>query len=244
MLKNICKIVVDTGAVINEMRGRVKGKEADSIADKMLTEYLNKLTPEIRVISEEGWQPKRRPKTYWLIDPIDGTASFDSGYNGFVTQVALMVEGQPVMAAIYAPATDELFYSQKGCGAYKGDTVLQVNTGDPVTLIDNYPVPVGAAEELYLKLGLTNYIESGSIALKMCRVAEGVADIFYKDVLVHDWDLAAPQLILEEAGGVVTDGCGGKILYRGGYDVQGLWAIHKKGRVDYECFSGSGASRR
>ena len=95
---------------------------------------------------------------------------------------------------------------------------------DPVALGDNYPQPRGVAERMFRDLHCAKYLESGSIGLKICLVAEGVVDIFVKDVYLKDWDVAAPHLVLQEAGGVLTQFRGQDFDYQGGYEKQGLVA--------------------
>ena len=96
------------------------------------------------------------------------------------------------------------FTAVKQNGAYKNGSRLPNVKSPSTTLIDNYPEPRGIAAKLFDKMALEQYVESGSLGLKICRIAEGSADIFVKDVLVKDWDLAAPELILHEAGGILT----------------------------------------
>lgn len=181
---------------------------------------------DIPIISEEdiSSQSIDRPKEYWLIDPIDGTASFAQGFSGFVTQVALIQYGQPYLAAIFAPALKRMYMAEKGKGATVNGQLIRVNTSNmqTLTLVDNYPHPRGIAEYLFHNLSCVNYLESGSIGLKICLVAEGKADIFIKDVFVRDWDVAPPHLVLSEAGGVLTQFTGESFGYNGNYDKRGL----------------------
>ena len=201
--------------------------EADRRAHEFLADALSAIEPGTPVISEEDPASlvHARSSRYWLIDPIDGTASFVGGYAGFVTQIALMDERGPVEGVVYAPATDELFAARRGAGATRNDAPLR---RDPQALsgalVDNYPEPRGVAREAGAALGLSRYVESGSLGLKICRVADGTADVFVKDVTVADWDLAPGHLILEEASGRLTDVLGRKIPYSGAYQRAGIAA--------------------
>jgi fructose-1,6-bisphosphatase/inositol monophosphatase family enzyme len=159
------------------------------------------------------------------VDPIDGTASFAGGYDGFVTQVALMEGHKPRYAAIYAPALDALYTAEKGRGAYLNSRRLEIP--DPErweTLIDNYAVPRGIARSALDDLRLLRYIECGSISLKICKVADGTADIFFKAVPVKDWDIAPPHLVLGEAGGILRDLEGRDIAYGQRMEYPGIVA--------------------
>jgi 3'(2'), 5'-bisphosphate nucleotidase/myo-inositol-1(or 4)-monophosphatase len=210
--------------------------EVDLMAHQELESHLKKLAPNIPIISEENANSliKDRDKVYWLIDPIDGTASFIKGYPGFVTQIALIEDNKPKLSVIYAPVLNELYTAKIGEGSYLNNKRLFVsNKGALKTLIDNYPEPRGITKKVYDEFKLKNYIECGSIALKICKVADGTADLFLKDVTVRDWDLAAPHLILEESGGILTDIYGNKFEYRGNNGHTGLIAAHSQ-KVNYE----------
>ena len=235
MIEKMEKIVKDTGKLIVEKskigsRGQWQGKQFKAKAEQIAHENLSRSLYQLEgipIISEEDTFSlvDKRPNRYWLIDPIDGTASYVQGYSGFVTQVALMEENKPVMAAIYAPKLGSLYSAVKGKGAYHNEArILPLREGTINTLIDNYPNPSGLAKMVYDHFLCSNYIECGSISLKICKVADGTADLFVKNVVVRDWDIAAPQLILEEAGGFLTDMQGQSFLYNNHYSNNGLVA--------------------
>jgi 3'-phosphoadenosine 5'-phosphosulfate (PAPS) 3'-phosphatase len=200
---------------------------ADAIADECLRDELRRLA-EMPIVSEEdvSSQSTDRPAEYWLIDPIDGTASFAGGFLGFVCQAAWMRDGQPWLASVYAPALERLYLAERGKGATVNGRPIAVKPVDRqhLTLVDNYPQPKGVAERLFRDLQIAEYLESGSIGLKICLVAEGAADIFIKDVSVRDWDVAAPHLVLQEAGGVLTQFTGQTFDYQAGYEKHGVVA--------------------
>ena len=215
----------DKANIINRIEGAQVKAKVDIIAHKEFIKQLNKFTPDIAVISEED--PKslsqKRPDCYWLIDPIDGTASYVNGFPGYVTQVAYLVRGNVEISAVYAPSLSLLYTAKRNKGAFlNGNRILINKKAKPQILIDNYPEPKGIAQEAYREFELNKYVECGSISLKICRIADGTADIFLKDVVVRDWDLAAPHLILQEAGGCMMDIAGSNFIYRGRYEHQGL----------------------
>ncbi len=239
MLTQLSSIVTEVGQLLLEWRERGMFDGAweaphkfkavvDGMAHEALCERLNSLSPRLIIISEEdkhSWV-NRRPRQYWMIDPLDGTSSYVQGYNGFVTQVALMVDNRPYISAVYAPIYKQLYTGEIGNGAYLNGSKLIVAKTPVTTLIDNFPEPRGSVLSMYNTMKLTHYVECGGIALKMCRIADGTADVFFKEVVIHNWDTAAPQLILEEAGGIVTDGHGIPITYRGEYWITGLVATN------------------
>ena len=219
---------------------------ADLIADECMREGLQQIAT-LPIVSEEdiASQSDQRPGEYWLIDPIDGTASFAQGFPGFVCQAALMREGVPQLAGVYAPALDKLYMAVRGAGAtLNGHPIRVRNAGQrKLTLVDNYPQPRGVAERLMRDLHCAEYLESGSIGLKICLVAEGQADVFVKDVRVRDWDIAAPHLVLQEAGGVLMQFNNQPFDYRGGYERHGLIATSSSELFDQvnEIIVGYGA---
>jgi 3'(2'), 5'-bisphosphate nucleotidase/myo-inositol-1(or 4)-monophosphatase len=200
---------------------------ADLIADECLRMELRSLS-DVPIVSEEDLQSQsaNRPSEYWLVDPIDGTASFAGGFDGFVTQAAFIKDGQPCLAAVYAPALDRLYLAERGRGASANGRPIHVKPADAkkLTLVDNYPEPRGIAKRLFEELDCARYLESGSIGLKICLVAAGDADIFVKNVVLRDWDVAGPHLVLHEAGGSFAQFEGGRFEYAGGYEKLGLIA--------------------
>ena len=215
------------GQIQGTWRGTQFKAEADLIADDSLRSELRRIA-DIDIVSEEdvaSQRPRRLPE-YWLIDPIDGTASFAGGYSGFVCQAALVHDAQVQMSAVCAPAMHRLYLAQVGKGASLNSEPLRVRAGSEgdVVLVDNYPQPRGIAERLYRGLPCARYLESGSIGLKICLVADGTADLFVKDVAVRDWDVAAPALILTEAGGALRRFDNQEFLLDGDYEKTGLIA--------------------
>lgn len=237
MLRDLVEAVREVGSLVLGWResGMLEGvwngtqfkAKADLMAHEALTERLRKLAAGIPIISEEDSTSlaEERPDRYWLIDPIDGTASFAHGYPGFVTQAALVIDHSPLLAAVYASVSGALYVAERGRGSYLNGKRLCLPKGDhQQTLIDNYPEPRGVTRAAFHALNFKRYLESGSISLKICHVATGTADLFFKDVVVRDWDVAAPQVVLEEAGGFVCDIQGRKINYTGSYEHLGIVA--------------------
>lgn len=234
MIRQLSDILKQTGERMLRWRGQAGGEwqgaqlktEADREAHRTLAEGLRGLL-DLPVVSEEdpASVAAPRPGRYWLIDPIDGTASLAGGFSGFVTQAALMESGVPVLAAVYAPALDRLYYAERDGGAFcNGGRIRVAGDARRRILIDNYPQPRGTAIRMMEGLECTGYLESGSISLKILRVAEGTADLFFKDVLVRDWDVAAPLLVLREAGGVMLQLNGNPWVFSGPFEKDGLLA--------------------
>ena len=197
----------------------------------MVKAALNECFGNPIVISEECFTSlDKRPENYWLIDPIDGTASWYNGFQGFVTQAALIHNGFPVYGVVYAPVFGNIWSAHKGRGAFlNGQQLPSLLSHDQLTLIDNYPEPRHIAHLIFDALKIQNYIECGSLGLKACFVADGRADIFIKDILFRDWDIAAADVILTELGGILSDLSGNPIIYNEVHEKKnGLMVVGQK----------------
>ena len=241
MIDELGRVVMTVGDEIAKRRhsdatgGTWQGDQlktaADVLSHRMMTEGLRALC-DLPVVSEEDPDSlqQMRPEMYWLIDPIDGTRSLVEGFPGWVVQAALILRGEPQLAAVYAPDLNQLFTSRRGGGSWCNGVPLHVDRsiGGRAVLIDNYPQPKGVAAEAMASIPCSGYLECGSIALKICRVADGTADLFIKDVVVRDWDVAAPMLVLSEAGGQFGMSNGDTYRFAGCYEKSGLIAARSE----------------
>lgn len=236
MLNALKNIVLDLGTHMlawrqKKIEGHWEGTQFKAQSDKdahdFLIHHITALFPNIPIVSEENednHQDKRFDK-YFLIDPIDGTASFAGGFDGFVTQLAYIDNNNVLLGIVYAPAKKELFWAEKNKGAYLNDKKLDVTKrNNSIILIDNYPEPKGIAEKIYHGLPCDSYVECGSLGLKICKIADKTANLFVKDVLLKDWDVAPADLILTEAGGYFSRLDGTDYHYDGSYYKQGILA--------------------
>ena len=194
--------------------------EADIRANLLIKKLIFSVDETAEIISEEDCCFNlERPNSYWLLDPIDGTASWYDGYDGFVTQIAYIKDSIPVFGVICAPVLKKVWWGIRGQGAFLNGKQLNkrnknlADTG--LTLIDNYSTPRNIAQEIYKLKNVSSYIESGSLGLKCVLVADGTADIFVKDVIVRDWDLAPAYVILQEVGSQMSDLSGKCIPFNG-----------------------------
>ncbi|WP_415886884.1 3'(2'),5'-bisphosphate nucleotidase CysQ family protein [Neptuniibacter sp. QD37_6] len=224
--ERIVSLVVNTGNEIKRWRKSDEFSDitdkhkfkthADSMAHDLIVAGLADITRDISVVSEED-EVRQRGERYWLIDPIDGTASWYHGFSGYVCQVALIDNGQPIFGVIYAPERKGLWVGQRGKGAtYNGQPVKPARKDKPIrSIIDNTPEPHGVAKLLYDTLSLEHYVECGSLGLKSVLVCTGEADLFVKDVIVRDWDLAPVAVIANELGYHLHDINGEKVCFDG-----------------------------
>jgi len=180
--------------------------EADLAVDNFLRERLLAIDPSIGWLSEEtADSPERLSKDrLWIVDPIDGTRSFIAGREDWAVCAALVERGRPVAAVVELPATGESFAAIRGGGATKnGQRISVTNKADTLSAAIAWPAklnPVGAL--------LGNPVEVQkihSIAVRLSRVAAGEIDGALASANANDWDLAAPDLLVHEAGGKMTD---------------------------------------
>jgi len=214
------------------VREVLEPKEFKTVADKkahdLICTLIHKTFGSVIILSEEediDIVGDKRPDKYWLIDPIDGTASWYDGFDGFVTQAAYIEDDIPIYGIVYAPAMDKLWTAIKDGGAFlNGNKLNLFIENNRLNLIDNYPEPQRIAKEISENLPVDRYIECGSLGLKSCMVAAGIADLFVKDVIIRDWDIAPVLRIIEELNGFVTDLTGNKIELKGSF-------VKKKGLI-------------
>ncbi len=189
--------------------------QADLAAHHIIEAGLTELTPDLPVLSEESasipYETRKRWDRYWLVDPLDGTREFIKRNGEFTVNIALIEHHQPVLGVVFAPALDLLFYAAQGQGAYR-----QLASREPQRIyartFDPTQVAVAgsrshAGDELtrFLdRMGPHLLISMGS-SLKICLVAEGRADVYPRLGLTSEWDTAAAQCVLQEAGGKLID---------------------------------------
>ena len=197
--------------------------EADLTSHKILVEGLDNLDLRISVLSEEGKSKhKLDDETFWLIDPLDGTKEFLNKNGDFTVNIALIDKGTPLMGIVSAPAKGELFKGILGIGAYKvnnsGQTEIKTKTLNKdlitVTVSRSHQTEKDkqALKSISKNFNEIEIIEAGS-SLKLCRVAEGLADIYCRMGPTYQWDIAAGQAVAEAAGGALKTLDGDDFFY-------------------------------
>jgi 3'(2'), 5'-bisphosphate nucleotidase len=187
--------------------------QADLASHRCIVAGLRHLTPDIPIISEEDGLPAFEERSqwprYWLIDPLDGTREFVNRNGEFTVNIALVESHRPVFGVVYVPVQDKTYVGCKGRGAelrdgQGGPVPIRVaaHSGEPVRVVGSRSHR-GASLDAYLdRLGDTDMIPMGS-SLKFCVVAEGRADIYPRLGPTSEWDTAAAQAVVEQAGGQV-----------------------------------------
>ena len=194
---------------------------ADLASHDILVAGLQKLTPGIPVLSEESaaipFAERQHWQQYWLIDPVDGTMEFIEGTDEFVINIALIEKHTAVLGMIYAPVTKIAYEATRGCGAFKHTaegTYEFIKTREMTnSIIIALSRRHGNGTRKFLeRFGNYELLLRGS-ALKFGLLAEGLADIYPRLGPTSEWDTAAGQCILEEAGGQVVDFSGVPLQY-------------------------------
>jgi myo-inositol-1(or 4)-monophosphatase len=189
--------------------------EADIAVNDFLLARLPALAPDAGWLSEETEDDFKRTATprVWVVDPIDGTRAFLAQREDWSVSVALVEDARPMVAALYAPVTDEMFLAVRGAGATRNGVALAVldNAGLADTRIAGPKSYLARLGEI--APGILPQPKIHSLALRLTRVADGGLDAAFASRNSHDWDLAAADLLVHEAGGTLTDLGGGAIRY-------------------------------
>lgn len=212
--RNIMEIY-EQGFSVEEKSDHTPVTEADFAAHRVILEGLQALTPDIPILSEECPPPPFHERTrwpcYWLVDPLDGTREFIRRNGEFSVNIALIGGQRPVLGIIYAPVVGHLYCAAKGMGAFKKSGIDDMRS---IHVRESCPEKVVIAgsrshygeefKQFISHLPDYDIIPMGS-ALKSCLVAEGKADIYARLGPTSEWDTAAAQIIVEEAGGQITN---------------------------------------
>lgn len=209
---------------VEEKEGKGPITEADKRSHEIITNHLGSRYT-YPILSEEGktisYDVRKAWDFFWLVDPLDGTKEFIKRNGEFTVNISLVHKDRPVCGVIYAPVKDVLYHAKAGEGAYKVETnrterlPLKKKLGR-LTIVGSRSHQTTEFEE-YIKtmretFGDVDFISAGS-SLKFCFVAEGLADIYPRLGPTMEWDTAAGQIIVEEAGGQVVQQGGGPLRY-------------------------------
>ena len=206
----------------------IKGKnspvcEADIEADLLLRDRLMRGVPGYGWLSEESADDPTRlhARRVWVVDPIDGTRGFIAGRPDWAISAALVEDGRPVAGALFAPVTDELFLAVAGQGATRNGKPIQASSGARLAGA-RFAGPPRRLEHLAaLEPAIETVPKIFSLALRIAGVASGALDAALAGPNSHDWDLAAADLLVHEAGGALTSIEGRVPIYNQSVPVHG-----------------------
>ncbi len=204
--------------------------EADLASHRVIVSGLSALTPDLPVLSEESreisWDVRKTWETYWLVDPLDGTKEFIKRNGEFTVNIALVSGHRVELGVVYAPVLGRTFHAAAGRGAFvqAGDAPphpIRVSTrrnGEPWRVVGSRSHASPALSGFLARLGEHELVSMGS-SLKFCLVAEGKAHIYPRLGPTSEWDTAAAQCLVEEAGGAVVTLDGAPLLYNAKPDL-------------------------
>jgi myo-inositol-1(or 4)-monophosphatase len=189
--------------------------EADIAIDALLRERLTGGGNAFAWLSEETADDAARlaARYVWVVDPIDGTRAYIAGQPDWAISAALIEQSRPIAACLYAPALDEFFAARAGAGSTLNGVAIAAAPGAALRGI-RIAGPQKFLERLNSILPPFTKLPRGhSLALRLARVAQGTCDAAFAGGNSHDWDLAAADLLVHEAGGALTPLAGGAIAY-------------------------------
>lgn len=233
LVKRITNIVIRAGEILTDKmesgfsisrKGQIDlVTDADTTVEEFLIKELKQEFPAASFCAEEqGWLEDSASTAVWFIDPIDGTTNFAHGFPYFAISVALAQNGTTVAGVVYNPVTKELFEAEKGKGARRNGRPISVSRIDNLQnslLVTGFPydIKTTSADNIAQFARATKASQgvrrTGSAALDLCNVACGRLDGYWEQK-VNIWDIAAGALIVQEAGGKVTDYHGKALTFK------------------------------
>jgi len=207
--------------------------DVDRLAEQEIINTIQKAYPEHSILAEESGQQGDN-ETVWVIDPLDGTKNFLHGFPHYCVSIAIRMRGRLDHAVIYDPLRDELFSASRGDGAQLNDRRLRVTKRKEFTgalLATGFPFKYPQHLDAYMATfnavfpQVADIRRTGSAALDLAYVAAGRLDAYW-EIGLEKWDLAAGALLVEEAGGTVSDFAGGDDYFETGNIVVGNVKLH------------------
>jgi len=246
LTSEVCKIAREGGYFLAKERktfrkDKVEEKNAhdyvsyvDKETEKLLVAKLAQLLPQAGFITEEDTVEFEKRDYYWVIDPLDGTTNYIQDNAPYCVSIALSTESEILLGVIYEVCRDECFYAWKGGKSYlNGEQIYVSETSSmnkafigldlPYNDKDYKPVVEHMMHELY---GLASSIRiNGSAAMSLCYVAAGRFDA-WAEAFIHPWDFMAGAIIIQEAGGMVTDFHGSLSFSKGHHIIASNSLLH------------------
>ena len=214
----------DSGLTVDRKKGDEPVTEADRRASALIVEALRIAFPNDAILSEEAPDDRQRltRERVWMIDPIDGTRDFIRGDEGYATMIGLLVGTQPMLGVVYQPRGDRLYHAVRGFGAYLTvggiENALRVSAiakTEDMRMVASKSHRDETITHVRAKLGISDELNVGSVGLKLGLIARGDREL-YVNPQGHSkrWDTLGPEVLIDEAGGRLTDARGRAIDYR------------------------------
>lgn len=243
-LEVACTAAMTAGALLRDnIRGQreiqYKGQidlvtEMDRLSEKIIVGSLLKAFPEHGILAEEGSRVDSDSGFLWVIDPLDGTTNYAHGYPSFSVSIGLERNGDMMLGIVYDPMRDEMFTAVRGAGAFLNEHPIGVSRSHILMqslLATGFPYDRRVSRENNLDyfnaliMASQEVRRSGSASLDLCAVASGRLDGYW-ELKLHPWDVAAGGLIVQEAGGMVSDLTGKRYSIRAKEIVASNGMIH------------------
>jgi len=203
--------------------------QADLASHRWIDAGLKALTPDIPIISEESGLPafeeRRAWRRYWIVDPLDGTREFVNRNDEFTVNIALVEDGKPVLGVVRVPVLEKTYVGCKGLGAQRRDgdqapvsIKVAAHSGNPVRIVGSRSHRGKSLDAFLQRVGDHDMVPMGS-SLKFCVIAEGGADVYPRLGPTSEWDTAAAQAVVEQAGGSVVTLDGKPMKYNQKADI-------------------------
>ncbi len=203
------------------------GEEPVTIADKHASQFivdaLHRAFPKDAIVSEESPLPTDldQHERIWVIDPIDGTKEFIKHNGEFAVMIGLVQEGHPILGVVYQPVTQMMCWGVEGQGAFMGNGsqkqalhVSQASDLNDLRIATSRSHFSDQLQKLYDDLGLKNVVRCGSLGLKFALIARQLSEIYFNlSNITSCWDTCAPEVILKEAGGRISNLSGTRLTY-------------------------------
>jgi 3'(2'), 5'-bisphosphate nucleotidase len=215
--------IYEAGFSITLKSDRSPLTEADLVAQRLIAARLHELTPDIPLLGEESapevFARRGAWRRLWLVDPLDGTREFVKRNGEFTVNIALVEDGVPVLGVVSAPARQVLYGAASACGAFRrasdGSRTpihVQMKAAQPLRVLGSRSHGDAVLDRALARLGPQKRISVGS-ALKFGLLAEGGGDLYARRGATSEWDTAAGQAVVLEAGGCVVDLAGQTLRY-------------------------------
>jgi len=248
MIEKIIKISKEAGEIIRDGFGKKLEFEyktnisdfvtnVDKEAENKIIEFIKKEYPTHNIVAEESGVDSKNSEYTWVVDPLDGTMNFAHGLPIFSVSIGVMKNSDIIAGVIYDVMNDTIYSAEKGSGAFQNEKIITVSensdieksllvTGFPYNIKEN---PDSAIEKFNNFLMNSRGVRRlGSAAIDLCYVANGTFDGFW-EVSINAWDICAGHILLEEAGGKMTNFVGQKIDYS---KHSGIQMLATNGKID------------
>lgn len=230
MLKTAIEAAQEAGKFLRESRTKrlnVERKsssidlvtQVDKEAERLIIDIIQRRFPDHDILGEESGQSRNSSSYRWIIDPLDGTINFTHGLPIYCVSIGIERNGETIAGVVYDPNTNELYTAERGKGAYLNGARIHVSQTETLInslLITGFPYNIHNNPDHTIERFVDFLMEAqavrrlGSAAIDLCYIAAGRGDGFW-EAFIKPWDVAAGILLVEEAGGKVTDFHGGKV---------------------------------